>query len=97
MRTEAQSLEVVAAVGVGASIDVSRFVGKTVIFAGTFVATVAIEATIDDVNWATIGSNATAPSVQIFDQTVRRIRVRTVAFTSGAPAASFCGFDARSE
>jgi hypothetical protein len=97
MRSEAQALEVIAGVGIGASIVVDRFTSKTVAIGGTFVATLRVEGTIDGVNWIALGSDITAPVLQLYDQTIVRLRIRTVAFTSGAPSASFNGFDSRSE
>ena len=97
MRSEPQALEVIAGAGVGASIVVDRFTSKTIAIGGTFVATLRVEGTIDGVNWIALGADITSPVLQLYDQTVQRLRIRTVAFTSGVPLASFNGFDARSE
>ena len=49
---------------------------------GTFVATVLVEATLDGVNWSTIGT-ITAPGITQYSGLFQSIRVSVSAYTSG--------------
>jgi hypothetical protein len=55
---------------------------------GTFVATVAIEVSMDGANWAPVAS-LTAPGTVNIPFAVRAIRANTTAFTNGTPVARY--------
>lgn len=94
-RPEKLSLEVKPAVDVGRAENVFRFRDKFVQVHGTFVATLQLEGTLNGSDYFAVGSPVTAPAVIAVPQTVEFLRVRTTAFTSGAPHALFGGFDER--
>lgn len=97
MRFESKTMEAPAVAATnGDEILVERFTEKTVLFSGTFVATMRVQGSMDGANWADVSGDVTAPSVVEVPHTVKYLRVRTTAFTSGVPAASFGGYDARS-
>lgn len=87
-----------------ALIDSGSFTNVTVDTRGTFVAALAFEGSIDRVNWvplygsianaASIGTpitSATGPSmVSVFCGSVRWVRVRVSAYTSGSATVSLC-------
>jgi hypothetical protein len=72
--------------------DVSdRMPGSTwaVLVAGTFVATIKVEASNDGTNWAQIGADVTTTGTSVTSAAaVKMIRARCSAFTSGAAFAS---------
>jgi len=95
MRFESKAMPTPASVASGASIVVDRFTEKTVIVSGTFDATVRVQGSLDGSTWADLTGDITAPGVHPIPHTVRHLRMRTTVFASGAPAASFGGFDGR--
>jgi hypothetical protein len=94
-RPEKIRMEVVAAVGVGRAENVLRFRDKFVQVYGTFSATLQLEASIDGNAYFAVGPAVSAPGVLPFPETAEFARVRTTAFTSGAPEATLAGFDER--
>lgn len=95
MRFESKAMAVPAAVAAGAAIPVERFTEKSVLFSGVFVATMRVQGSMDGASWADVSGDVTTPQLVEVPHTVRYLRVNTTAYTSGAPAASFGGFDAR--
>lgn len=94
-RPEKIPLDVPAKVDVGKASNVFRFRDKTVQFHGTFVATLQLEGSIDGNDYAPIGAPVTAPGFVLVAETIEFLRVRTTAFTSGAPEAVAAGLDFR--
>lgn len=61
----------------------------SVLVAGTFVATIKVEASNDGTNWAQIGSDVTTTGTSVTSSAaVKMIRARCSAFTSGAAFAT---------
>jgi hypothetical protein len=83
----------------GDAFDVERFTLKSVQFAGTVTGTTVLrlESTVDGVDWIEEGADITAgtqlPLVRDILGFRKRIRVKTVAFDTGAPKATFGGLD----
>jgi hypothetical protein len=94
-RPEKVPLEVKQEVGVGRPENVFRFRDKYVQVGGTFAATLQVEASIDGSEYFNVGGAVSAPGVVPVPETVEFIRVRTTAYTSGAPKAVLAGFDER--
>lgn len=95
-RPETISLQVPTSVGVGQSANVFRFRDKYVQVHGTFVATMQLEGSIDGSEYFPIGAAQSAtPGVVAVPETIQFLRVRVTSFTSGAPKATFAGFDER--
>lgn len=57
----------------------------TVIVSGTFTATLQVNVSIDNVNWAPAVASITAPGIYTFYGSVQFVRVDTTAYTSGTP------------
>lgn len=89
-------LDAPSGVAAGAAIIADRFVEKTVLISGTFSATCRVQGSVDGSTWADLTGNLTAPQAVAIPHTVRLLRINTTVYVSGAIAASFCGFDARS-
>ncbi len=94
-RPERIEMEVTASVGVGRAEHVFRFRDKYVQVHGTFAATLQVEGSIDGNDYFPIGPAVSAPGVVPVPETVQFLRIRTTAYASGAPAATFAGFDER--
>ena len=94
MRFETRTMEVPTSAGTGAAVTADRFTEKSVLVAGTFTATIRIQASLDGSNWSDITGDLTTGQIVEVPHTVRYLRVRTVAWTS-SPAVSFSGLDAR--
>lgn len=88
-------MNVPAAVGIGTALDVSAYSEKWVQFTGTFVATLQLEGTIDGTNWAPLVAT-TIPGLFGVEPALAKLRVNVTVYVSGAPAAEFGGFEARS-
>jgi len=94
-RPERIPLEVPTSVDAGNASAVFRFREKTVQIAGTFVATLQLEGSLDGNEYAPIGEPVTAPGFVLVPQTIEFLRVRVLDLTSGTPAAFAAGFDFR--
>jgi hypothetical protein len=99
MRSYFRDLEVPAVAGAnGGSVSVRDYRDKTVQILGTFSATLDVQVSLDGGNnYVSVAAALTAPGVHQIPQTCTHIRVRTVAFVSGVPAAVLGAFDARSD
>ena len=86
------------AVGNGTSLDVNGFATTIIELSGTFVATIAFEASIDDVTWNAISAvqtgttslSSTATTIGLFRLStagIKSIRARISAYTSGSVTA----------
>ncbi len=87
VRPERLDLAPPASVAVGPTFNVRRLTDKNLQVAGTFVATLQLEGSIDGTNFADIGAAITTPSIVAVDGYFELLRIRTTAFTSGTPAA----------
>jgi len=98
MRPQQKALDIPAAIGQGAPIDVFNFRDSSVQIGGTFVATIQIEGRLDDsMPWSAIGSPVTAPGFVDLPHIVKDIRANVTGYTSGTPEGFFAGFNARTE
>jgi hypothetical protein len=97
MRPEFSAFDVPVSVASGAPKIVDRHADHSFQVTGTFVATLHIEGSNDGVVWVPIFSGITAPSTTMLykEATVKMMRVRVSAFTSGIPAVHWGGFDMR--
>ena len=94
-RPESIALEVPKAPGVGHAAQVFRFLEKTVQVGGTFAGSLQLEGSIGGEEYAAIGAPITTPALVPVPLTVEFLRVRLLALASGAPTATFAGFDYR--
>jgi hypothetical protein len=94
-RPERISLEVPTEVGTGSTINVFRFRDKTVQLSGPFVGSLQLEGSIDGDTFDPVGAPLIAPGLVLVPQTVALLRVRVTELASGAPTATFAGFDFR--
>jgi hypothetical protein len=86
MSVYSDTVPVPASVAVGAAVDVSRWNRDiTLQLGGTFVATVQFEGSLDGSSWSSIGAALTAGGFVTAPPTVKQVRARTTAFTSGTP------------
>lgn len=97
MRFESETMKLPSpiGVGVGQSHVVDRMSDHTFQVAGTFVATLDVEASDDGINWAPVVVGITSPGISFFGGTVRLLRVAVRAYTSGSPAVTYAAFDNR--
>ena len=79
----------------GAAQEVDHLRNKTVQFSGTFVATLQLEGSLDGTNWVAVESAVTAAGLVEVSHTLKQLRVKTTAYTSGTPVAVLVGLDAR--
>jgi len=85
-------LDAVAAAVTSEVLDVSDMRIGSIIITGTFVGTVQIEASADDINFVQISTDKTAPAVVAIDPIyTRRIRAKVSAYTSGAVTVKYMG------
>ncbi len=94
-RPERIEMEVKASVDAGRAEHVFRFRDKYVQVHGAFVATLQVEGSIDGNDYFVIGAPTSVPGVVPVAETVQFLRIRTTAYTSGTPEATFAGFDER--
>lgn len=83
------------AVQAGASKDTEDLVEKTVQVLGTFVATLAIQGTVDGSTWGDIQTDITAPGLVQIPGTFRAMRINVTAYVSGTPRALLGARDSR--
>lgn len=77
--------------GAGTAQLVQQFINKYIQVAGTFVATVNLEGTIDGTNWITLHAALSTGTLYSIPQTVEKLRLNVTAYTSGAPLVTFSG------
>lgn len=94
MRPDFFPMDAPASVKAGAVLDVHGYIEKWVQVGGTFVGTVAVEGTIDEVTWEVVASAAAPYIVQVLPS-FHQLRINVTAYASGTPTAKFAGFDAR--
>lgn len=82
-RPEFRDLEDITAAGPNTDIDVSDYPRTAVQIYGTFVATVAVEISLDGSTFAPFGAALTAPGIVEVPIAARRLRLNATAFTSG--------------
>lgn len=82
----------------GAAVPVKDYREKCVQILGTFVADMAIQASLDDgATYGAVVASVTAPGLHSIPYACTHLRIFMTDYTSGAPAARFGGFDARSD
>ena len=92
-------LDIKTSVADGDAFDVERFTFKSVQFGGTVTGTTVLrlQSTVDGAEWVDEGADITAatqlPLVRDIVGFRKRVRVKTVAFDTGAPVATFGGHD----
>lgn len=92
MRYEDYALQVVTDAGQsGGVLSVKDLAQKWIQFAGTFVATLLVQGTINGTDFVTIATVTSAGLVEV-PQTLKAIRIFTSAYTSGTPGAVISGF-----
>lgn len=91
MGNDLKTIAVPVTVTAGAAVNVQHMGTKTVQVTGTFVATVQIQGSLDNVNWVNEGAAFTAPGKIDVTSRWAFMRANTTAFTSGTPAARLCG------
>ncbi len=87
VRPERLNLAPPASVNVGPTFNTRRLTDKNLQVAGTFVATLQLEGSIDGTNFADVGAAITTPTIVAVPGYLELIRIRTTAFTSGVPVA----------
>lgn len=98
MRHEILPLDVkTAATGTGVPTMVNRYREKTVQIGGTFVGSLDLEGTIDDVEFEKLITGITAPGLFTITAAVLRIRTNVTAWTSGQATAKIGAFDSRTD
>jgi hypothetical protein len=91
------TLNVPASVAAGSAVNVEKLYYKTIIFSGTFTATLQVQLSNDGSTWVTVGSNVTTASVVRVEEQSKHLRINTSAFTSGTPAASLAAINHRTD
>lgn len=81
---EATLLDAVTGTGAGTAYDSSHLLHKTFQSSGTFVATVKIEGSLDNVNWAVLGDLSTSGSSLVINSLYKYVRGDVTARTSGS-------------
>ena len=66
---------------------------KVVQIAGTFIATLAIDGTIDGSNWNEVVAGITSPQIVDVTRWYSALRIRTTAYTSGTATAWLGGIN----
>lgn len=73
-------------------------IGRIIHFSGTFVATMQIEGSLDNVNWVATGASPiSAPGYRNIEEGWNHLRIRTTSYTSGTPVAILGGFSGTDE
>jgi hypothetical protein len=97
MRPEFFSLEVKKATAIGAPQVCSDLVQKWVQIAGTFSATLSVEATINGNDYFIVQSGIIAAAVVEVPMAVKSVRIETTSYTSGTPTADMSAYNARTD
>jgi hypothetical protein len=71
----------------GDAVDVSAYVHKALQIGGTFVATLQPQGSINGVDWVSLGTAITSPTIVPLWTHVTWLRLRAIAYTSGTPTA----------
>ncbi len=95
MRAEFNPLNVPASVAAGTAYGCANYTDKWIQVFGTFSASLDIEGTMNGSDWFKVATAITTPSAVQVAPTLMAIRVRTTAFTSGAPRAILGGLQTR--